>query len=228
LNYFNYFSEIEETFIRLRGKSLLLSPLDWTLIEGWQKRGIPQHVVIRSIEKIFADIKKDPKRNPSIKSLAYCADEVEQQFRTWLAASAGASRESTDRHDESEADLAEFTAHLDSLTEGLDAAAKKASGGLQQSLTDVLERLKAIRQDRSLDPEALESELTRLESGIDKVLLETAAEAELTAANKAVEEHLAQYAGKMQQDVYEKTFELMVVKKLREKAGIPAFSLFYL
>ena len=28
-NYYNYFTEIEETFVRRRGKHLLLSPIDW-------------------------------------------------------------------------------------------------------------------------------------------------------------------------------------------------------
>jgi hypothetical protein len=35
LNYFNYFTEIEETFVRRRGKHLLLSPLDWDLMQTW-------------------------------------------------------------------------------------------------------------------------------------------------------------------------------------------------
>ena len=41
MNYFNYFSEIEELFIRRRGRNLLLSPLDWALIESWQEREVP-------------------------------------------------------------------------------------------------------------------------------------------------------------------------------------------
>src|SRR4051812_29211234 len=53
LNYFNYFTEIEDTFIRRRNKHLFLSPLDWALIEGWQERGIPLHIVIRSVESVF-------------------------------------------------------------------------------------------------------------------------------------------------------------------------------
>ena len=29
LNYYNYFTEIEEHFVRRRGKHLLISPMDW-------------------------------------------------------------------------------------------------------------------------------------------------------------------------------------------------------
>lgn len=42
LNYFNYFTEVEEQFQRSRATGLfLLSPLDWALIESWKKRGHP-------------------------------------------------------------------------------------------------------------------------------------------------------------------------------------------
>ena len=38
VNYFNYFTEIEEHFQRARGTGLfLMSPLDWALVESWKK-----------------------------------------------------------------------------------------------------------------------------------------------------------------------------------------------
>ena len=40
-NYFNYFTEIEERFQQRRGALLLLSTLDWALIETWREAGIP-------------------------------------------------------------------------------------------------------------------------------------------------------------------------------------------
>jgi len=50
LNYFNYFTEIEEHFQRRRGSLLLLSTLDWALIETWREVGIPLEVVLRGID----------------------------------------------------------------------------------------------------------------------------------------------------------------------------------
>ena len=48
MNYFNYFTEIEEHFQRARGTSLfLLSPLDWALIETWSESGVPLEAVLR-------------------------------------------------------------------------------------------------------------------------------------------------------------------------------------
>ena len=48
-NYFNYFTEIEEQFQRRRGSLLLLSTLDWALIETWKDAGIPLEAVLRGM-----------------------------------------------------------------------------------------------------------------------------------------------------------------------------------
>ena len=52
-NYFNYFTEIEEYFWRKRGAHLLVSPLDWAIVETWQKAGIPLDAVLRGIDRAF-------------------------------------------------------------------------------------------------------------------------------------------------------------------------------
>ena len=91
MNYYNYFTEIEETFIRRRGKNLLLSPLDWALIESWQERQLPLHIILRGIEKVFDLIDKQPNRKRSVKSLLYCKEEIEAQFAEWLESQVGAA-----------------------------------------------------------------------------------------------------------------------------------------
>ena len=74
-NYFNYFTEIEEHFRRRRGTTLLLSTLDWALIETWKDSGIPLQAVLRGIDQAFERRAKRP--SPSkVNSLAYCAQEV--------------------------------------------------------------------------------------------------------------------------------------------------------
>src|ERR671939_864800 len=90
LNYFNYFTEIEETFVRRRGKHLWLSTLDWSLMESWKEMGVPLHVVLRGIERAFDSYEARP-RNRSVKSLFYCQEEVEAQFAEWLEAQRGAN-----------------------------------------------------------------------------------------------------------------------------------------
>jgi len=52
-NYFNYFTEIEEHFQSRRGTGLILSTLDWALIETWKVAGIPLEAVLRGIDTTF-------------------------------------------------------------------------------------------------------------------------------------------------------------------------------
>ena len=40
-----YFQAIEETFVRLRGAPLLLSPADWQVARRWHRDGVPLPLV---------------------------------------------------------------------------------------------------------------------------------------------------------------------------------------
>ena len=53
MNYFNYFTEIEERFQQRRSSLLMLSTLDWALIETWREAGIPLEAVLRGIDTAF-------------------------------------------------------------------------------------------------------------------------------------------------------------------------------
>src|SRR5256885_4628998 len=116
LNYFSYFSEIEDTFIRRRGKHLMLSPIDWALIESWKGRGVPLHVVLRAIEHAF-DSYESKKHKRTVKTLLYCQEEVEAQYVEWLESRVGshddegAAEEADDRKSSFSREI--VIAHLD-------------------------------------------------------------------------------------------------------------------
>ena len=77
-NYFNYFTEIEEYFWHKRGAHLLVSPLDWALVETWQKAGIPLEAVLKGIDRAFESYQRSRRAagGRPLKSLAYCVDAV--------------------------------------------------------------------------------------------------------------------------------------------------------
>ena len=77
-NYFNYFTEIEEYFWRKRGAHLLVSPLDWAIVETWQKAGIPLDAVLKGIDRAFESWSRSRRAagGRQLKSLAYCVDAV--------------------------------------------------------------------------------------------------------------------------------------------------------
>src|ERR1700758_4376127 len=89
-NYFNYFTEIEEYFWRKRGAHLLVSPLDWAIVETWQRAGIPLEAVLRGIDSAFESYARSRRgAGRPLKSLAYCVDAVLQVAEEGLEAAAG-------------------------------------------------------------------------------------------------------------------------------------------
>jgi hypothetical protein len=81
ITHHHYFSDIEATFIRCRGKSLFLSPRDWALMEQWEKMEIPLHIVNTAIEDVCKT------KQPT--TLAYCQPAVERSFEIWLDSQVG-------------------------------------------------------------------------------------------------------------------------------------------
>ena len=91
-NYFNYFTEIEEHFQRRRGTILLLSTLDWALIETWKDAGIPLGAALRGIDAAFERWERRPSKTRKVNSLAYCAQEVLAAAEEMKEAEVGTAR----------------------------------------------------------------------------------------------------------------------------------------
>ena len=229
MNYFNYFSEIEETFIRRRGRNLLLSPLDWALIETWQERSVPLHIVLRAIERVFDSVDKNPSRKRTVKSLLYCREEIEAQYAEWLDAQTG--RNGANGNGKISADAQSplvsndtLAAHLEKVSVELEAAAKYVNGELRTTLETIIKKLSEL-ESQSFEAESLESLLEKYDSLIDASLSKSVETDNLKAE---IEKQLVSYKNKMEREVYQRTFDLILLKRLREQLGIPRLSLFYL
>ena len=90
-NYFNYFTEIEEHYHRRRGTTLLLSTLDWALIETWKNAGVPLEAVLRGIDEAFDKYDRKPTKTKKVNSLAYCSQAVLAAAEDMKEAAVGAS-----------------------------------------------------------------------------------------------------------------------------------------
>ena len=225
LNYFNYFTEIEETFVRRRGKHLFLSPLDWALIDGWQERGIPLHIVIRSIESVFDVYDQQPPGTRTIKSLFYCREEIEAQYGEWLTSQTGKSQETGDESRETGLTREAIAAHIESAIAALRA---NESAGLREDLDRAISRLEELLRDLTDDPETVDKTLGDIEKLIDRSMLANWDKSQLKTLEKEIAGQLRAYKSEMEPDVYKTTFELMLLKRLREEANIPRLGLFYL
>ena len=96
-NYFNYFTEIEEHFLRRRGGGLLLSTLDWALIETWKDAGIPLEAALRGIEAAFDRYDQRPSKTKRVNSVAYCSQEVLAAAEDMKEAAVGVAAEAGQR-----------------------------------------------------------------------------------------------------------------------------------
>src|SRR5215510_1895491 len=93
MNYFNYFTEVENEFVKRRGSHLLVSPLDWSLIESWKQRGIPLHVILRGINNSFDGYDERLRRGRKVNSLFYCQQEVEAIFLEYCESRVGSGEQ---------------------------------------------------------------------------------------------------------------------------------------
>ncbi|HET9131418.1 MAG TPA: hypothetical protein VFO86_10745, partial [Terriglobia bacterium] len=72
MNYFNYFTEIENFYQTKRDTFTLISSLDWVLIENWKEQGVPLEIVLKGIDRAFSNAKR------RINSLAYCVRSIDE------------------------------------------------------------------------------------------------------------------------------------------------------
>jgi hypothetical protein len=243
LNYFNYFTEIEDAFVRRRGKHLLLSSMDWALIESWKEIKVPLHVALRGIEKSFDSWESKP-RTRTVKSLLYCQEEVEAQYAEWLDAHVGTAAESeSDDNVSGERDSgglpfprADILDHLERCRSGLSAAAEKRSKSSTDDLVEALERgasqLVELQKDFAAatlpNAQKLEQSLTGVERMLTDALLSVASSDQLDALTQEVEKQLKPYRKQMEPAVYEQTRNNLLLKRLRETFNVPRLSLFYI
>jgi hypothetical protein len=225
LNYYNYFTEIEEAFVRRRGKNLFLSPLDWALIESWQDRGIPLHIVLRSIESVFDVFDRQPVGTRSIKSLLYCREEIEIQHREWLTAHAGKSTIAEDAESEAQYSEDVIRTHITSAIEKLE---NNSMIWLEEDISRAVARLRELDAALTNDLETIDGTLSDIEKVLERGMLQNWDREHLKTLEKEVAGQLRAYKSEIDADSYKNTFDLMLIKRLREEADVPRLGLYYL
>ncbi len=78
------------------------------------------------------------------------------------------------------------------------------------------------------DLETVDATLGDIERLLDRAMVEKWDAPRLKEIEKEVTSQLRAYKAEMEPDAYKTTYELMLLKRLREEAGIPRLGLFYL
>ncbi len=225
-NYFNYFTEIEEQYQRRRGSVLLLSTLDWALIETWKDAGIPLAAVLRGIDETFDKYDRKPPRarTKKVNSLAYCSQEVLAAAQDMKEAATGASIPKPENVGiEIDAVKAYLLDNAKALRE------TKPFAQLAPLLNETASNLEVIATSVTPDHlEDLERRLTVMEERLFATLLTSASEAELLAVRADADRDIAPYRSKMSGAQIEQLHRQYVNKRLLERAKLPRLSLFYM
>jgi hypothetical protein len=237
-NYFNYFTEIEEHFWRKRGAHLLVSPLDWAIVETWQKAGIPLNAVLKGIDRAFESWSRSRRAagGRQLKSLAYCVDAVLDAAAEAQEAAAGTGPEFASKRPAAEPfSRAELKGYFERNAARLRASAEKnratheaLATRLEETATRLDDILPLIDTPAALDLEDLERRLTILEEKLTAALSADADEESLLAVRREMDRSLAPYRRKMSAEQLAQLERQYTQKRLFEQLNIPRLSLFYL
>ncbi len=232
-NYFNYFTEIEEHYQRRRGTILLLSTLDWALIEAWKNAGVPLEAVLRGIDEAFDKYDQRPSKSRKVNSLAYCAQAVLSAAEDMKEARVGA--EDSPPAKQAGFEIADIVAFLRNNAAKLTKAQLPGRPGFDStalakevaaSLDEMAEELE--RAEKLPRLEDLERRLTVLEEKLMAALMAVTPDEALIAIRADADRDLTPYRRNMTSPQIEQLHKQYVRKKLLERAAVPRLSLFYM
>lgn len=237
-NYFNYFTEIEEYFWQKRGAHLLVSPLDWAIVETWQKAGIPLQAVLKGIDRAFESWGRSRRAagGRRLKSLAYCVDAVLDAAEEAQEAAAGTGPELKRTGPAAEPfSRAELRKYLERNAARVGTAAEKQSlqrpelaARLRETAKRIAETAPLLDSPGTLDLEDLERRLTVIEEKMTAALSADADEETMLSIRREMDRSLAPYRRKMSAEQLAQLERQYTQKRLFEIFDVPRLSLFYL
>jgi len=231
-NYFNYFTEIEEHFQKRGGGGLLLSTLDWALIETWKDAGIPLEAALRGIDAAFDRYEKRPTQR-RINSLAYCAQEVLAAAEDMMEAAVGASSGGKQSEKPAGFQTEEIVAFLRQNADQILTAKlpERAGVSVPSVAREAAARLRELASEMEGKParlEDVERRLTVMEERLFAALLAATPDEGVVALRAEADRELAPYRRKMPAAQIDQLQKQYVHKRLLEKYGLPRLSLFYM
>jgi len=243
MNYYNYFTEIEEHFVKRRGKHLLVSPIDWSLIATWRESGIPLHIALRGIDRAMDAFHARPQRSGSkVSSLFYCHDSVMTEHTGYLESRVGVSSAEGAEPGElgggkggdhgpdkkSIMEFMEIKIHEIEELERKHTLVEEAAASVERVLIRLKEILASLGEEQGAEFESLERDLGIL----DEILvsgLRTAIPAEKMAEwEQEAKRDLKIYRKRLPKETYAKILDNFLRSKVHRWFDIGELSLFHL
>jgi hypothetical protein len=234
-NYFNYFTEIENYFWKKRGAHLLVSPLDWAIMETWQKAGVPLDAVLKGIDHAFESYQRSRRgAGKALKSLAYCTDAVLEAAEEQLEAAAGsapkngkaAAKEPFSREELKEY-FAKNVAQIIGAIDIMGSVGAECLGRLREIGESLAAIATLLDAPGRLDLEDLERRLTILDDKLQALLMSVVSEETMLKIRREMDGQLAAYRRKMKAEQIALVEKQYLQKRLLQEFGLPRLSLYY-
>lgn len=234
-NSFAYFTEIEECYRRCRGTPVLISTLDWALIESWREAGVPLAAVLQGIERAFEKYAKRPRRFSKVNSLAYCSQAVLEAAEAMAAGQADDARRPSSRAHAAPFTREQIRGYLGHNAQAVrEAAAKRREAADAVGAADfeqVAAALDRLAEGITAAPENLEpieNEVSALEEKLTASATRACAAEMLATLRAQVQRGIAPYRSKMSAPQLDLLERQMLKRALYEHYNLPRLSTFYL
>ncbi|HZV59877.1 MAG TPA: hypothetical protein VFF42_06015 [Candidatus Eremiobacteraceae bacterium] len=234
-NYFNYFTEIEEYFWKKRGAHLLVSPLDWAIMETWQKAGVPLEAALKGIDQAFESYQRSKRgAGKPLKSLAYCTAAVLEAAEQDQESAAGKGPKSGNNNAHEPFSHDEIKAYIMKNAAAMSQAADKCAqeiGALAERLREIAKSLESslilLETPGALDLEDLERRMTVWDEKILATVMSHANEDLMLKIRRDADRQLAVYRRKMKAGQLALVEKQYMQKRLLDEYSLPRLSLFY-
>ena len=201
-----YFQAIEESFIRLRGAPLLLSPADWQLARQWHRQGIPLSLVLETLEAVSARRAEKEDAHGRVQGLRYCAPAIEAAWLQQSELLATGVREAREPLD--------IQARLESLA--------KVVQELPFETRHLSDRIGVLEGS----PETVEQSLLDLDRDLIEMASGSLDQDQISEIEDSAAKSLAKVRARLPEDEIERVRQRLYRQAVRRHFGLPVLSLF--
>ena len=231
-----FFAEVEEHFVRRRGKALLLSPDDVARVARWHRDGVPLAAVKEGIDVHFDRLARRGREPRRAVTLAWVEDDV---LDAWVGAKRrrlGRSRAGDGPAATEPETLARPEEH-ERLVAALDDAARTARekalpDGVATAIEAAARKLRAKaelfdpgREDH--DEQRTEEHLRRLDKSLQEALRQGLGDERVAVLRREAEAELGERRQRMAAEAAERVGEQLLSRRVRDLCAVPRLSLLY-
>lgn len=229
MNYFNYYTEIEEHFQRKRGARIYLSPVDWDLIHGWREAGIPLAAVLTGIDQAFAKFEQGHRRDSQRpRALVYCAAAVLDAAEGMRAAAVGANAAPAAGSEDNQFAPGRLAAFLEAAEAKIKGCPALPATVAETTAHELAQLRGTMADDRAIPLPELDRMLSVLDDRLYLTLLQVTPSPDLARLKADLERDLAPYRRKLRPEQWLMIERQFLQRRLLEGAGLPRLSLFFL